>query len=341
MKNSFIFISNSFGGIKTFQNTLIEFLIDYKLDCFLIDRENYKKKNKKIKFFKLNVLDEIFKTFKILKKISKRNKNKKSIFILSNPVILVTYFIYIKLFFKESKIFFFSHSHLTKKRFILLIFNFISSFIFLFLNKVFYVSKFTKRWWEKNFYFCKYAKNSIQYNSIHIQKKKVRKIKKKFSIGFVGRLTKEKGIENFLKIANYNKQNFLFNIFSDEKLKLTNPQKKYINFFFNFKTKDIYKKIDLLLVTSPLENCPFSVLEAKSYGIPILAYLTKGGIKEIVRNNKDGILLDKKSNQLLIQKYLYKIKKNYDFFSKNAFLNAEKFNSKINIKKLINNELLN
>ena len=80
MKNSIIFLSNSFGGIKTFQNLLIQFLTNYKLDCFLIDREGFKEKNKKITFYKINVLHEIFKTFKILKKISIYNRNKKSIF---------------------------------------------------------------------------------------------------------------------------------------------------------------------------------------------------------------------------------------------------------------------
>ena len=125
----------------------------------------------------------------------------------------------------------------------------------------------------KKYYFCKYSNNSIQYNSVHIRKKKkIKKIKKKFNIGFVGRLSKEKGIDNFLKIANDNKNIFSFNIFSDEKLKLNYSQKKYINYFFNLKTHQIYKKIDLLLVTSPIENCPFSVLEAKSNGIPVLAY---------------------------------------------------------------------
>ena len=76
MKNSIIFLSNSFGGIKTFQNLLIQFLTNYKLDCFLIDREGFKEKNKKITFYKINVLHEIFKTFKILKnKYYNRNKN--------------------------------------------------------------------------------------------------------------------------------------------------------------------------------------------------------------------------------------------------------------------------
>ena len=49
---------------------------------------------------------------------------------------------------------------------------------------------------------------------------------KKFRIGFVGRIEKEKGLKKFLEIAYENKNNFTFNIFSDSKLNLNNSQKK-------------------------------------------------------------------------------------------------------------------
>ena len=69
--------------------------------------------------------------------------------------------------------------------------------------------------------------------------------------------------------------------------------------------------------------------------------LTKGGIKEILKNNIDGIILNKSKNKLQLRNAIFKIKKNYKYFSRNSFLNSKKFDSKINIKKLINNELLN
>ena len=51
IKKKIIFISNAFGGIKTFQNTLIKFLIKKEIECILIEEkklENYKKKENKI-----------------------------------------------------------------------------------------------------------------------------------------------------------------------------------------------------------------------------------------------------------------------------------------------------
>ena len=51
MKNSIIFISNAFGGIKTFQDILIKFILKQEVECILIDEKqfkNYKKKKIKI-----------------------------------------------------------------------------------------------------------------------------------------------------------------------------------------------------------------------------------------------------------------------------------------------------
>ena len=77
MKNSIIFISNAFGGIKTFQNILIKFIIKKEVECILIDEKQFKNSKKKgLKFYKINVLKEISNTFKILQKIKKKTKIK-------------------------------------------------------------------------------------------------------------------------------------------------------------------------------------------------------------------------------------------------------------------------
>tara|TARA_B100000787_G_scaffold126004_1_gene95233 strand:- start:17732 stop:18760 length:1029 start_codon:yes stop_codon:yes gene_type:complete len=341
MKNSIVFISNAFGGIKTFQDTLIKFFNKKKIECMVIDKhsfQNYKKKH--LKYYKIDVLKKIFITFNILKKLKNKNKNKNTIFIFSNPIILVIYFLYIKLFFDKKKIFFFAHSHLTKKNIILYLCSFLCGIFIIFINKVFYVSRFTKKYWEKIYFFPKFARNSIQYNSIKLPGKINLFNNKKFRIGFVGRTGKEKGLDKFLKIAYENKDNFIFNIFSSNKINLSNSQKKYIRFFLDKEKSTIYKNIDLLLVTSPIENCPFSVLEAKSFGIPTLVYLTKGGINEIIKNNHDGIIISSNKKNLKTINYINKIKYNYKFFSHNAYANANQYNSDFKIPKFITDELL-
>ena len=93
-------------------------------------------------------------------------------------------------------------------------------------------------------------------------------------------------------------------------------------------------------MTSPIENCPFSVLEAKSYGIPTLIYFTKGGVDEIIKNNYDGIILNSKIKNLKTNIYINKIKFNYKFFSNNAYINSKKYDASIEVPKLIKKEFL-
>ena len=340
IKNSIVFISNAFGGIKTFQDTLIKFIIKKEIECTLIDGKKFRNcKKKELKFYKINVLREILNTFKLLQRIKKKNKNKKTIFIFSNPIIFIIYFLYIKLFFDNKKIFFFAHSHLTKKNIFLYLCTFLCGIFFLYTNKIFYVSKFTKKYWIKRYYFPKFARNLLQYNSVELKKKINKSNNVKFRVGFVGRAEIEKGLNKFLEIAHENKNNFIFNIFSSNKINLNKNQKKYVKSFLNKDASIIYKNIDLLLVTSPTENCPFSVLEAKSYSIPTLVYLTKGGINELIKNNYDGIIISSK-NKLKTTDFINKIKFNYKFFSRNAYISSKKYNANTKIPLLIENKLL-
>ena len=138
MKNSFVFISNAFGGIKTFQDTLIKFITKMEIDCILIDEKPFKIfKKKTLKHHKINVLKKIFNTFVILKKIKNRNINKRTIFVFSNPVIFLIYFLYIKLSYNNKKIFFFAHSHLTKKGILLYLCSLISTLFDLIISSLF------------------------------------------------------------------------------------------------------------------------------------------------------------------------------------------------------------
>ena len=333
MQNNFILLSNSIGGIQTFEELLIKYLKKKKIKCNLVKNNQKEKSDKKHYFnsFNSNCINNIFKTIGIIKKIKNNNKNDKFIFIFSNQLIFIIYFFYIKFFFKNKKIYLFIHSHITKTNILLIISAFISTILSFWINKLYYVSNFTKKWWEKRFFFTLLLKNAVHYNSVNLQK--IKKKNKKLHIGFVGRADKEKGLELFLKIANIYKNKYKFFVFNNDKVHI-NKNNKNIKFFYNEKKKNIYKKIDVLLVTSPIENCPYTVLEAKSYGIPTLAYLTKGGINEIIKNNYDGFLI-KKKNINKLEKTFLKLKKKYKIYSKNSIKNSYNYNSNIKIPKLI------
>jgi glycosyltransferase involved in cell wall biosynthesis len=336
MKNNIIFISNSKGGIKTFEDILIKYIQKEKIRCIIINNISYKKNEKnKADHYKINVLKKPLKTFRTLNEIKDKNKDAKFTFIFSNPIIFVIYFLYIKFFYNRKKIYFFVHSHLTKKNISLYLMTLLGSFLFLFINKIYYVSKFTKKWWSKMYLFPLLSKSSIQYNSVIIPKNTSKKINKKLRLGFVGRIDREKGLDLFLDIAHKNKDNYTFNVFSEQYLKLNNKQKKYVNFFYKKNKPSIYNNIDLLLLTSPIENCPFNVLEAKSYGIPTLSILTKGGVNEIIRDNFDGLIVNSEKKIINLSKSIDKIKDNYKFYSKNSFKEANKYNANVRIPILI------
>lgn len=62
-------------------------------------------------------------------------------------------------------------------------------------------------------------------------------------------------------------------------------------------TETWYRRADLFLFTSKLDNCPMAVLEAMSYGVPVLGIRPDGvryqsGIEELVEHQHTGLLSD-------------------------------------------------
>jgi len=179
--------------------------------------------------------------------------------------------------------------------------------------------------------FCKYE---VFYNSVALPKI-VKKKNIAHNVGFVGRLEKEKGIDIFSNITEYMvKYNFKFHVFGKGSFKEKIFKHKKVH-IYNWESQNkIYKKIDILLLTSPVENCPFTVLESKSYGIPTLS-ISKGGVSEIVKNNFNGIVLKQNYSLKDIKKSLFKIKKNIKKFNKNCIIDSLNFDEKVYFKKLL------
>ncbi len=333
MKNikKFIFISNATGGIAAYQSNIINFLSKKNYHTLLIDKNsnqthNYIKYKKNHRLIFSDVLKNFFKVFKILKNI-KNEKIKENIFIISNTVIFSIYFPVIKIFFKKPKIFLIHHSHIYDLNFKQIFFGFISSILCLMTFRTLFVSKFTKRWWNLYFPLTKLSNQTVIYNFIHLPKKIKFKKTNFLNIGFVGRLENEKGLNTFINTAkNINHPYIKFSIFGDGSIKIDKKKVKKIKIYKWTKKEKIYKKIDLLFVTSKIENCPLNVLEAKSYGIPTVT-ISKGGIEEIIENNKDGFLLNIKTNYNKIEKIFIKILNNYKFYRKNCIKNSKKFDA--------------
>lgn len=153
-------------------------------------------------------------------------------------------------------------------------------------NRVFKISR------KKNNF---YLPNVVDSNKF----RKLEKVNKKY-IGFIGRLTKIKGIDLFLKIIELiNKkdksQKFLIIGEGPYIYEVKQAVKKYpIKFIENIAHNEIvkfYNDCSIFMQTSRAEGLPTCILEALSCEVPVVAS-NVGGTNEIVHNGKTGYLFE-------------------------------------------------
>ncbi len=124
----------------------------------------------------------------------------------------------------------------------------------------------------------------------------------KFTLGFLGRIVKEKGI--YILIDSYKK---LLEKFPDVHLIIGGTGKEYyklqklinklgISDKVELKgeitdPKEFYKRLDLFILPSESEGLPLTILEALASGVPVIA-ANVGGISEVVKHNFNGRLID-------------------------------------------------
>ena len=182
------------------------------------------------------------------------------------------------------------------------------SFISNKVEKIVVNSNATKYLLVNKFNLKKYeAKINVIHNGIIIKNKfenlKKKYNKKKYIIGFIGRLETPKSVHTIIDVARLmilknNTQKFEFLIAGDGSLK--NFLKNYssnlsnINFLGYVKNNnDFFNSIDLLIVPSIREPFGNIILEAGIAKVPVIASYIDG-IPEIIENMKSGILIEPK-----------------------------------------------
>lgn len=142
-----------------------------------------------------------------------------------------------------------------------------------------------------------------------------------FHLFFMGHIRKEKGIFDLLQLINENHEQLLGSIvlhiagglFDEQTLRkyISDNHIQDIVHFHGWVTGD--KKTELLnladafILPSYAEGMPISILEAESYGIPIIS-TPVGGVPDIVTDGGNGILItpgDKKSMLAAIQRLMH------------------------------------
>lgn len=147
----------------------------------------------------------------------------------------------------------------------------------------------------------------ILKNSVEIPVDKVSMDDKEFNILFLAIIDKRKGIYDLVEVANKilkaydgdKKINFIIAGTGKEEEEIKKLVKQYkLNDNFNFlgwingeKKKEVLKNTHLFLLPSYNEGLPVSILEAISYGIPVIS-TNVGSINEAVLNNFNGYLIE-------------------------------------------------
>jgi glycosyltransferase involved in cell wall biosynthesis len=111
-------------------------------------------------------------------------------------------------------------------------------------------------------------------------------------IAFVGRLSYEKGPDNFLELAKRHKElNFCICGDGPMKNELLELSPKNLTFAGQVKNMDaVWPKIELLCITSRTEGLPMVALEAMCRGIPIISF-DVGGMSQVIEHNYNGWLI--------------------------------------------------
>ena len=182
--------------------------------------------------------------------------------------------------------------------------------------------------------YTKYNKNVIRVNNSIVIPIDVTKkiIHNPVRLLFVGRLSSVKGIDVIIKSMLTIKNKAILSIVGDgelfnnlshliDDLDLSN-QVTLCGSVTPEKVKDFYINNDVLIMNSILEGKPMTIIEAMSYGLPVIT-TPVGGICELVENNTNGIYTDG-SRESIVQS-LELIQNNYDSFSDAAIKKSMQF----------------
>jgi len=127
---------------------------------------------------------------------------------------------------------------------------------------------------------------------------------RKYDIGFVGRLSKEKGILNFLKSLTLLDGNFRAILIGDGEEKDNMHRKvrllklSYIDWVKNRELPDYLNEIKLLVIPSYKEGLPNIMLEAMACGTPVLA-TPVGGVPDVIKDEETGFIMENNSPECI------------------------------------------
>ena len=139
----------------------------------------------------------------------------------------------------------------------------------------------------------------------------------------IARLSPQKKIDLFLEVAALLPQYAFIWIGNQYEYKETYPQNVY--FMGNLPNAGAYNEYaDLFVLTSNYEGLPMVILEAMSFGKPVVAS-DVGGISEIVENDVNGYTVRNEAQEFAVKiSHILENQDVYELFSQNALRRFEK-----------------
>lgn len=113
------------------------------------------------------------------------------------------------------------------------------------------------------------------------------------NVGFVGRLSYEKGPDRFVKLVSHFADDTRFNwhIFGEGPMQTTLNFPEQLVFHGMVDSEHIWSKLDILIVTSRQEGLPMAILEAMANKVLVIS-TDVGAISNVVINHQTGYLLE-------------------------------------------------
>lgn len=167
-------------------------------------------------------------------------------------------------------------------------------------------------------------------------------VKRKFDVGYIGRLSSDKGILEFLEAISLLPQQYKILIIGDgplnskvkESCSVSNRDIVLLGWINNENLPEYYNQIKLFILPSYKEGLPNSILEAMACGTPILA-TPVGGIPWLIQDSITGYILQKNTPEIIAETIIRIFNdNNLELIAKNE---VEMINEKCSFDKVLAN----
>ncbi len=159
---------------------------------------------------------------------------------------------------------------------------------------------------------------------------------------FISMVNHTKGIDEILQITNQLPDNYTFDIYGPITAKditasqLNKGRCQYKGILKSDEVQKVLQAYDVLVLPTHFsgEGYPGIIIEAFSVGRPVISTKWRA-IPEILKPQKDSLMIKPKDQKELLEAILFFNKDNYPNFSKNAFDSFEQFDKEKVFKKML------